>query len=262
LARRTDDRRALAGLLNNYAMVRGMTGAVTEALELATEGVRLADQSRDADLQVVSQIALIEAQWMAGWFRAIPSTIEEPLERTAGAARAPTGTGFDPYIWLVMHQAASAFEHGLSIVRERRTGLHWEASLLAQLAQAQLERGERDRARAAAEEAVRLAREQSTKAIECRAQPVYARVLRRTGGRASRGEIAAALAQARARVEETGATINAPFIHLELAELARLTGDIAACKHELHEAHRLFAEMGATARADDVARGITETSAG
>ena len=44
--------------------------------------------------------------------------------------------------------------------------------------------------------------------------------------------------------------------HLERAELARLTGDETSCKHALREAHRLFVEIGATARAEQVAREI------
>jgi hypothetical protein len=153
-------------------------------------------------------------------------------------------------------QAAAALEHGLSIVRLRRTGLHWEGLFLAQLAEAHLQQGEGDRARARVEEAVRSARGRSTRAIECRAELAHARVLLGTEGVASRGAVAAALAQARARVEETGATIHEPFIHVELARLARLTGDEAARQRELREAHRRFTTMGATAQARRIAAEI------
>ena len=47
-----------------------------------------------------------------------------------------------------------------------------------------------------------------------------------------------------------------PFLDVERAELARLTGDEAARERELREAHRLFIEMGATIRAPR-SRGIS-----
>jgi len=46
------------------------------------------------------------------------------------------------------------------------------------------------------------------------------------------------------------------LLQLERAELAQLTGDEASREHALHEAHRLFVEIGATARAEQVAREI------
>src|SRR5207247_2475642 len=275
LTRRTGDARARAGFLNNYGMVRGMAGAVPEALELVSEGTRLADESADVGLQVASRVALVEAQWMAGRFSAVLETLAEALGRAAEGRRGPAGTGFDPYIWLLLmrgaalfqtgrveegareldhalalareareegvpggaherigsplslasayyalgcahaagedrKQAASAFEHALSMVRRRRTALHWEALMLAQLAEAHGEPGESERARSETEEAVRLARERSTRAIECRVLLAHARLLIRTEGLARRGAIETALRQALALLEETGARCHEP----------------------------------------------------
>jgi len=56
--------------------------------------------------------------------------------------------------------------------------------------------------------------------------------------------------------EETGADQYGPLISLERAELARLFGDSAARERALREAHRLFTEMGASVRAEQVARQI------
>jgi hypothetical protein len=55
-------------------------------------------------------------------------------------------------------------------------------------------------------------------------------------------------------VETTGARACAPFIHVERAALAHLLGDEATRQAELREAHRLFAEMGAPTRAEQVSR--------
>jgi len=46
----------------------------------------------------------------------------------------------------------------------------------------------------------------------------------------------------------------ADFLHVERAELARLTGDEALRERELREAHRLFTEIGAPIRAAEVAK--------
>jgi hypothetical protein len=52
----------------------------------------------------------------------------------------------------------------------------------------------------------------------------------------------------------SGAKSYEPFLHVERAELARLTGDEAARERELREAHRLFVEIGVSIRAAEVAR--------
>ena len=61
--------------------------------------------------------------------------------------------------------------------------------------------------------------------------------------------VRSALAQATALVEATGALAFAPFIHIERARLAELTGDSAGREREMREAQRLFTEMGAPIRA-------------
>jgi hypothetical protein len=80
--------------------------------------------------------------------------------------------------------------------------------------------------------------------------------LRETRGVEAVGEIQASLAEAAAWIKRTGAKSYEPFLLLERAELARLTGDEAGREHALREAHRLFVEIGATARAEQVAREI------
>jgi hypothetical protein len=77
-------------------------------------------------------------------------------------------------------------------------------------------------------------------------------VLLRTAGGREQGAIRAALDEALALASSTGAASYEPLIRVELAELARLTGDGAARQRELGEAHRLFTQMGATARAEQV----------
>jgi hypothetical protein len=48
-----------------------------------------------------------------------------------------------------------------------------------------------------------------------------------------------------------------PFLHVEHAELARLNGDEVARDRELREAKRLFLEIGAPIRAEQLAKDLT-----
>jgi len=79
-------------------------------------------------------------------------------------------------------------------------------------------------------------------------------VLRRADPTGARADIESALARAEALTEETGLLAHAPLIHLERAALARAHGDEATRQRELREAQRLFSEMGATARVEQVVK--------
>jgi hypothetical protein len=52
----------------------------------------------------------------------------------------------------------------------------------------------------------------------------------------------------------SGAKSYEPFLCLERAELARVVDDEASRQRELGEAHRLFTEIGAPIRAEQVAK--------
>jgi ATP/maltotriose-dependent transcriptional regulator MalT len=62
----------------------------------------------------------------------------------------------------------------------------------------------------------------------------------------------AELDQARSIVQTFGISAYAPQIHLELANVARASGDKDGYERELRTAHRLFLETGAPARAKEV----------
>jgi hypothetical protein len=80
------------------------------------------------------------------------------------------------------------------------------------------------------------------------------RALRETQGLQATREIEAALAEADAWLEMSGAKSYEPFLCVERAKLARVNGDEAARERELREAHRLFLEIGAPIRAGGVAK--------
>jgi hypothetical protein len=57
-------------------------------------------------------------------------------------------------------------------------------------------------------------------------------------------------------IDETGARAWQPEVHECRAQLARLRGDTETARHELDAARRLYAEMGATAQVERLAREI------
>jgi len=153
-------------------------------------------------------------------------------------------------------EAVAALEQALRIAREMRTGEEAALLTLAHLAEAHLAEGDAARARELAENAVSEACRHRVLASECFATLVHARVLLSTEGLAGGAGAASALERARALVEETGARCWAAFVRVERARLARLSGDEAGYAQEMGLAHHLFTEMGATARAEEVAREI------
>src|SRR5262249_3073420 len=141
--------------------------------------------------------------------------------------------------------------------REKGVSRDVEAYTLATLARAHVGRGDVARAQALAEEAAALARRQGTLVFLCAANVLRARALIARDGARAAGEGEAILAEAEQLIAETGARLHLPDVHLARADLACLAGDEAARHRELSEAHRLFTEMGATIRAEQVAKALT-----
>jgi class 3 adenylate cyclase len=150
--------------------------------------------------------------------------------------------------------AIAALEGGLTLARERRAMLIIEPLILACLAESYLGAGDTPSARLRAEEALALAQQRQTRTQEIDAQLALARVRGRAEGLSARPAIEAALERALAVIRDTGARAFEPHVYLERAELARLSGDEATRQRELREAHRLFTEIGAPIRAEQVAK--------
>jgi class 3 adenylate cyclase/tetratricopeptide (TPR) repeat protein len=149
--------------------------------------------------------------------------------------------------------ALDALEQALRIGRERRLG-NYEARVLAAIAAAHLGLGDGNRALALTGESIAVSRRRGTKLWEFSALLTRMRAVRQTQGLQVKREIEAALADTGAWLEMTGAKSYEPFLHVERAELARLTGDEATCQREFREAHRLLLEIGAPIRAAEVAK--------
>jgi ATP/maltotriose-dependent transcriptional regulator MalT len=136
-----------------------------------------------------------------------------PGEYVGGLARAVHG------------DRCAVYEQALVAMRERRIVPHYEALMLAHLADAHRERGDVEQAHAIAEEAVVVARARCTKGQEIDAHLALARALLQSGRGSAPAAVEAVLARALVLVEETGARCHEPFIRIELARLAGLTGD-------------------------------------
>jgi tetratricopeptide (TPR) repeat protein len=151
-------------------------------------------------------------------------------------------------------EAADWFEHSLATSSRTRAGLVLDGLTLTGLARAYFGLEEAERALATAEQALRVCEQARTQAWECGALLALARIRRATGGLSGQSEIDTLLQRTALLIQDTGAKSYEPFLHIERAELARLTGDEAARQRELGEAHRLFVEIGAPIRAAEVAK--------
>jgi len=117
--------------------------------------------------------------------------------------------------------------------------------------------GDVRQARETALEAIALTTKRGHKLVESQARIALARVLLQADGPSARSSIEAELARAEALIHETGARALAPLVLEERARLARLLGDEPGFERELREAHRLFAELGATGHAERLARELS-----
>jgi tetratricopeptide (TPR) repeat protein len=153
-------------------------------------------------------------------------------------------------------EAADSFERSLATSSRTGAGLVFDGLTLSGLARAYLGLGKAERALATAEQAVQTCELARTQAWECGALLALARarIRRATDGSSGQPEIDASLRRTALLIQETGARSYEPFLHVEWAELARLTGDDTVRRSELREAHRLFLEIGAPIRAAEVAR--------
>jgi adenylate cyclase len=177
----------------------------------------------------------------------------ERINNPAGRIMAYLYLGLANVLNSAWHDALEVLRTPLTIGRERRLLVN-EGGVLAVMAAAHLGLGDGAKALPLAEEAIVVCRRSGTRFWEFSALLTRIRALRETQGVQATKEIEAALAQAAAWLEMSGAKSYEPFLHVERAELARLTGDEATRERELREAHRIFTEIGAPIRAAEVAK--------
>ncbi len=148
--------------------------------------------------------------------------------------------------------AASAAERLVEMLEP--LGEIWLKTRLSTAAEAFLAAGDPERGAPLAAQGHDFARRAGYLLMEIETSLTLARVRMRSAGRSAEEEVADLIARSAKLVEETGATVFEPHVHLARAELAKLLGDDA--RRHLREAHRLFTEMGAMGHAERVGREI------
>jgi len=246
-------------VLTNRAVALAWLGRLGEAAATAGRAIEIASRRQDTEVLLLGHQAGELACDLAG-------DVEGALGhgRQAVAAAAIASWAHRMYALAILGhahvlardwpQAVEAMTGALAIIRERRVLLVLEGWVLSVLAEASLGAGDRGGARKAADLALARARQHHARVSEIAALLAWVRVRLATDGADGAAGIEAALRDAMALVEATGARGRAPFIHVERAALAHLLGDETTRQGALREAHRLFTEMGATARAEQVSR--------
>jgi len=239
--------------------IRLNMGRLREGRELIERGMKLAAE-RDA-IETVGWGHLwlvIEAQLSGDTERAIAHAQHalESAERIGDSfsrAWAWDRMGLAACLQGDWHGAIEAVERSQALATEHRTAADAGLWHLMTPGEAHLGLGDGARATGLLREAVEFADRHGALTNAGTANVVLARVLLAAEGVAAREEIEAALSRARALTDRVGTRAVDPTIHVELAELARQSGDATGHERELREAHRLFTEMDATGHADRIA---------
>jgi class 3 adenylate cyclase/tetratricopeptide (TPR) repeat protein len=256
-----------------YAWCHGFKGAILAELGELEQARRQIEQGRkiageQGDIEVVG--------WGHTFSTYLAYFVGEPEAALGHAQQAleiaeRTGSSFSrawAWFWLGLAermrdewpQAIEALERSAAIAREGHTAVEGKAWRLAVLGEAYLGLGDPERARALVEEGVELAHAQGHVPSESYGRLALARVLLGSAGPAAREQIEAALARALELGRYTGSKAFQPLVHVELAELARQSGDQERHERELREAHRLFTEIGASGHAERLAGELATVS--
>jgi adenylate cyclase len=150
-------------------------------------------------------------------------------------------------------QAIDVVDEALAIARDRRLARADMPLLLTIRARAQIGIGDIPGARSSAEEATAVAVRCGTRFYEAQARLQLARAMLAGPHPADEPSARAELDQALNIVQAQGIRSYSPYIHLELAHLARSVGNQAAYHEGLSRAHRLFLDVGAHGRAQELA---------
>jgi len=148
-------------------------------------------------------------------------------------------------------------ERAAEISREQGSAVEGEPQRLALLAEAHAGLGDVEQALREAEEALEISRAKGHAQGEMAATLAQARVWAAADDDALGPQIESALERALELTRLMQAKAGEPQVRLELARLAARNGDEARRTAELTAAHRVLSEIGATARAEEVASELT-----
>jgi adenylate cyclase len=233
-------------------------GELEEARRLIEQGRKIAREQGDTEVVGIShgisaRLAVFQGEPEAALGHGRHALeIAERIGSSFSRDEAWISLGWGEILRGQWRSAIDALERSSAIARESRSSA-FDAYRLALLGESYLGLGDPERARALVTKSVETARAQGNVTFETLATLSLARVLLGSAGVAAREQIEAALARALQLVRETGAKASEPLVHVELAELARQSGQEQERQRELCEAHRLFTEIGASGHAERLA---------
>jgi adenylate cyclase len=240
-------------------MLLSLLGDLEEARRLVDQGRKLAREYGDIETVGFSHQMSVTIAYVAGE----PETARGHAQQALEIAERSGGSFSRSWAWAQLgraelmrgewKRAVEALEHSVEISKERRVAVEAEAFRLSELAEGYLGLGDVERARPLVEEALEISRENGYIPGEFQANLVLSRVLLASAGPSARQQIEAVLTRALEIARDTDARASEPFVHVELAELARQSGDHEGHQRELRGAHRLFSEIGARGHAERLA---------
>ena len=142
------------------------------------------------------------------------------------------------------------------MLRDTRTGLHYESWVMCGLAMAHTFGGDPEAAVEIAQTAVELAERRHTMSIELEARIALVRALLAAHGAEAAGRIHTVLDRATELVRLSGAHVYRPWIEWTLGELAHAQGEPDAAEQHLLQARECFRETGAHGWAERVAEQV------
>ena len=213
---------ARAAVTMTEARVLAHQGEFDRALRMAADMLERAERGRSANVISLALMCTGEIELLNGRFR----------------------------------EARIALEESKRVAREAETMLNLEARSLFFLAAAYLGEGSQADALATSEEAISIAQLRGSRHHEAAAQVVRADVLLATSALDRQGEIQSAHTRAAELIEQTGAGIVTPNLHLSRARIAELQSDSPARRRALERALQSLEALGARLRASRVAQSL------
>ena len=247
------------GILMTRAWLLARLGRLDESTAVCDRAEGLALVRGDLEVLTWMQLSRIEVANIRGDAAGAQRYARSALE-TGAKSTTPQNRFTGPFILGVAHRLDAAWSESVAALEEalrhvtNGNNRMFEGRVRAELATASLARGDLDRAEREARAAVSIARMQHSRYDEVVANLALARTQLHRADTAALALAEQALVRAKALIEETGAAVCRPEMHECRARLARLRGDAAIARQEIAEARRLYSTMGATERAERLAK--------
>ncbi len=250
------------GILMVQAWLLARIGRLDESTAVCDRAEQLARAHGDVEVLTWMQLARIEGDALRSDAAAARHHAHAALE-TGAKATTPQSLFVGAFILGMALRLDAAWNESIARLQEALrmatsgNNRMFEGLVRAELAKALLGRGDLDRAEQEAQAAVTVAHAQHSRCDELRAHLALAHTQLRRADAAALTRAEQALVRAQALIDETSARAFQPEVRECRAHLARLRGDASAAQRELAEARRLYAEMGATAQAERLAKDIS-----